>query len=211
MKKTKYYVVWQWKIPGIYQSWDDCKEQVHGFEWAKYMSFETKEAAEKAYKEDSSQSIGKSKAKEKILSPEEIKKYGIPLEKSISVDGAWNTATGDMEYQGVETDWKKVLFRQWPFADGTNNIAEFLAIVHALAYCKEKKLLLPIYSDSRNALSWVKEKKCKTKLEKTGRNDEIFELIERAENWLEKNTYPNKLLKWETKVWGENPADFGRK
>lgn len=211
MKKTKYYVVWQWKIPGIYQSWDDCKEQVHEFEWAKYMSFETKESAEKAYKEDSSQSIGKNKPKEKIPSPEEIKKYGIPLEKSISVDGAWNTATGDMEYQGVETERKKILFRQWPFADGTNNIAEFLAIVHALAYCKEKKLSLPIYSDSRNALSWVKEKKCKTKLEKTGRNDEIFQLIERAENWLEKNTYPNKLLKWETKVWGENPADFGRK
>ncbi|MBL8103913.1 MAG: hypothetical protein JNM02_15390, partial [Anaerolineales bacterium] len=45
----------------------------------------------------------------------------------------------------------------------------------------------------------------------TGRNEELFELIDRAEEWLKNNIYANKLLKWETQIWGENPADFGRK
>ena len=94
---------------------------------------------------------------------------------------------------------------------GTNNIGEFLAIVHGLALLKQKNLNMPIYSDSRNALSWVKQKKCKTKLERTEKTEALFQLIERAEKWLKENTYTTPLLKWETDVWGEVPADFGRK
>lgn len=209
MAKQKYYVVWHGRIPWIYNSWEDCKKQVHGFEWAKYISFEKKEDAEMAYKNEYSNYLWKSiKAS---LSPEEKKKYGSPIEKSISVDGAWNTTTGDIEYQGVDTHSGKPLFHSSVLKNGTNNIAEFLAIVHALAYSKEKNITFPIYSDSRNAIGWVKEWKCKTKLEKTSKNQEIFNLIERAEKWLQNNKYQNKILKWETKAWGENPADFGRK
>lgn len=94
---------------------------------------------------------------------------------------------------------------------GTNNIGEFLAIVHALALMKQKNINMPVYSDSRNALSWVKQKKCKTKLERTPKTEELFQMIERAENWLKNNAYTTPLLKWETDRWGEVPADFGRK
>lgn len=96
-------------------------------------------------------------------------------------------------------------------ADGTNNIGEFLAIVHALALLKKKGSTIPIYSDSVNAIKWTSNKKCKTKLAQTAVNKPIFELIERAEHWLQNNSYSNPILKWETKLWGENPADFGRK
>jgi hypothetical protein len=37
------------------------------------------------------------------------------------------------------------------------------------------------------------------------------EMIERAEKWLKENRYSNKIVKWETELWGEVPADFGRK
>jgi ribonuclease HI len=95
---------------------------------------------------------------------------------------------------------------------GTNNIGEFLAIVHALALMKQKGVRMTIYSDSRNALSWVKQKKCKTKLERTPKTEELFQMIERAENWLKNNSYVDiPVLKWETEEWGEVPADFGRK
>ena len=95
---------------------------------------------------------------------------------------------------------------------GTNNIGEFLAIVHGLALLKQKGLrTMPIYSDSRNALSWVKQKQCKTKLPRDSQTEELFGYIERAEKWLRENTYANPLIKWETEQWGEIPADFGRK
>ena len=115
-----------------------------------------------------------------------------------------------MEYRGVYLLTGQEVFHFGPVY-GTNNIGEFLAIVHALALMKQKNINMPVYSDSRNALSWVKQKKCKTKLERTPKTEKLFQMIERAESWLKENKYTIPLLKWETDRWGEVPADFGRK
>jgi ribonuclease HI len=45
----------------------------------------------------------------------------------------------------------------------------------------------------------------------TARNQKLKEMIQRAERWLHNNEIANPILKWETKAWGEIPADFGRK
>ena len=131
--------------------------------------------------------------------------------ESLSVDAACSGNPGLMEYRGVYTKTKEEIFRQGPFKEGTNNIGEFLALVHGLAYLKQIKSALPLYTDSVTAMSWVRAKKCRTKLEKSDKNAALFELVVRAENWLKKNEYTTTILKWETPVWGEIPADFGRK
>ncbi|HLT51398.1 MAG TPA: hypothetical protein VKZ93_05545, partial [Arenibacter sp.] len=115
------------------------------------------------------------------------------------------------EYRGVDTRTKKELFRQGPFKQGTNNIGEFLALVHGLAYLKKHDSDRIIYTDSRTAISWVRKKKCNSLLPETPNNKDVFELVDRAVNWLENNTYQTVIVKWETKAWGEIPADFGRK
>ncbi|MEN8764896.1 MAG: ribonuclease H, partial [Wenyingzhuangia sp.] len=56
-----------------------------------------------------------------------------------------------------------------------------------------------------------KRKQCRTKIMPTATNKTMFDLIKRGEKWLRENTFKNPILKWETKVWGEIPADFGRK
>lgn len=210
MAKQKYYVVWKGRKPGVYNSWDECKEQIFQFPKAEYKSFPSKEMAEKAFHERSAEFLGKNVFGFK-LSEEELLRIGEPIYESICVDGAWDTSTGIIEYRGVYTKSGDEIFRVGPYEDGTNNVAEFLAIVHALAYCKQKGLTVPIYSDSRNAIRWVKDKDVRTRLEQTGKNKKLFELIGRAVKWLKENQYDNEVLKWETKAWGENPADFGRK
>ena len=130
---------------------------------------------------------------------------------SISVDAASSGNPGKMEYRGVDTKSKKQLFIQGPFEEGTNNIGEFLAIVHGLAFLKKINSDKIIYTDSRTAISWVKKKNCNTKLEPNEKNSALFELIDRAIIWLKNNTYKTPIVKWETKAWGEIPADFGRK
>jgi len=210
MAKKKYYVVWVGRQTGIFETWEDCNKQIFGYPKAVYKSFKTKELAEQALKSSSKEFIGRD-IFETELTEEQLKKIGDPIKDSISVDGAWNTTTGIVEYQGVHTETGKILFKAGPFEDGTNNIVEFLAIVHALAYCKEKEIKLPIYSDSRNAIGWVRDKEARTNHEKSDKNIKLFELIDRAIKWLNENTYENEILKWETKAWGENPADFGRK
>lgn len=201
-KKSKFYVVWKGRQTGIYSTWESCKEQVDGLPDAQYKSFESREEAEKALEKGYYQTIRKNKPQPS---------GGTFNRHALAVDAAWNTKSGDMEYQGVYLHNGERLFLKGPFPDATNNIGEFLAIVHALALLQKQNSTLPIYSDSMTAISWVRKKKANTKLEKTSRNAEVFDLIERAEKWLATHRFPNPILKWETEEWGENPADFGRK
>lgn len=210
MKKNKYYTVWKGRQPGIYNSWQECQEQTKGFPDAKFKAFLTRQLAEQAFNSKSDDFIGKD-IFESQLTKEQLILIGDPILESIAVDAAWDTSSGRVEWQGVHTKTRKVLFHQGPFEDGTINIVEFLAIVHGLGYCKQEKLALPIYSDSRNALGWVKDKVVRTNHGRSEANKPLFNLVDRALKWLKENEYSNPLLKWETKAWGENPADFGRK
>jgi len=208
-KKQKVYVVWQGKETGIFTDWKECEKQIKGVEGAQYKSFDTLQEAEEAINRNYWEYVKKGGSKPPLKKmPASV---GQPIKNSIVVDAAWNTATGDMEYQGIYLPTRDRIFLQGPFADATNNIGEFLAIVHALAYLKKHNSDLPVYSDSRTAISWVKKKHANTKLELTPRNKPVFELLQRAEKWLAENSYKNPILKWETEYWGENPADFGRK
>jgi ribonuclease HI len=207
-KKKKYYVVWEGNEPGIYSSWTECQLQIKGYPNARYKSFASLEEAQEAFS-DSPQSHLRPKGKKKTTSPPSSFKEEIEW-KSLSVDAACSGNPGKMEYQGVDTATGDQIFHQ-QFQRGTNNIGEFLALVHGLAYLKQHEDTRPIYTDSKIALGWVRKKKCKTKLAHTRQTARLFELIERAESWLQKNTFENQILKWNTERWGEIPADFGRK
>ena len=213
MAKNKFYVVWSGRNPGVYDRWDICKKEIEGVKGAKYKGFPDRTSAETAFKEgpdnywgkDVTPSVDLTKAKEQPVSP------------AIAVDAACSGNPGKMEYQGVFVDFGTQpattanLFKSPVFENGTNNIGEFLAIVHALAWMKQKHVSYPIYSDSVNAQKWIREKQCKTKLQPNGKNEYLFELIARAEKWLNENTIEVPILKWKTEIWGEIPADFGRK
>ncbi|MEK7256993.1 MAG: ribonuclease H family protein [Bacteroidota bacterium] len=207
--KQKYYVVWQGVTPGIYDSWDACQLQIKGYPDAKYKSFTSKAEAEAAFKDNFAGHIYAKAAPAKSKSP--IPNSPSPiLWDSISVDAACSGNPGLMEYQGVDTKTRQQFFHQ-KFALGTNNIGEFLAIVHALAMFQKQGKDTPIYTDSRTAIAWVRNKKCKSELVRNAKTEKLWQVIERAESWLKTNSWKNPVLKWETEVWGEIPADFGRK
>lgn len=210
MAKQKFYVVWEGVTPGIYSSWTDCQLQIKGYEGAKYKSFDSREDAERAFVSSPYAYIGKNATnkKEKKTTPGTLP--AAVIENSLAVDAACSGNPGPMEYRGVHVASQQEIFRFGPMK-GTNNIGEFLALVHGLALLKQKGFDMPVYSDSVNAISWVKQKKCKTKLPRTAETEQLFLLIERAEKWLKENKYTTRILKWETKEWGEIPADFGRK
>ncbi len=210
-KKKKYYTVWKGHHTGVFETWNECKAQIKDFQGALYKSFTSFDAAKKALKGNYKDYVGKTSKFNSELSEIQLKKIGQPNYNSISVDAASSGNPGIMEYRGVDTKTKKQLFTQGPFEEGTNNIGEFLALVHGLAFLKQKKSARILYTDSRTALSWVRKKKCNTKLERSSKNELLFELVDRAVDWLNKNSYATIIVKWETKAWGEIPADFGRK
>lgn len=210
MPKNKFYVVWIGKQPGIYTSWSDCQKQVEGHEGARYKGFPTRELAEAAFHDDHEKYLSRElNSQKKIVCDNRL--IGVPISDSICVDAACSGNPGILEYRGVDTKSGAELFRQGPFPEGTVNIGEFLAVVHALAYLRQRNSDWPVYSDSRTAIAWIRKKSANTKLERTAKSEKLFELLSRAEAWLNSNTWPNNVLKWETEYWGEIPADFGRK
>ncbi|TVR89067.1 MAG: ribonuclease H [Saprospirales bacterium] len=206
MASKKYYVVWEGHEPGIYDSWRECQLQVANYPGAKFKSFKTRKEAEDAWSSGPEMYRAKEKARKVLKKPE-------PEPLSIAVDAACSGNPGKMEYRGVWAENGDPLFHMGPFDDATNNVGEFLALVHALAFLKKHPNMesLPIYTDSKIAMNWVKKKHCKTKLKRTRKNRVLFDLIARAEKWLKTNNYKNPIIKWPTKEWGEIPADFGRK
>jgi len=213
MASKKYYAVMRGRKTGIFNSWKECEKQIQGFSGAVYRSFKSRHEAEVALGliEQSvivpieSEIIQWREKKKKIMPAEEI------ISDSICVDASCIGNPGIVEYRGVHTETREVIFHKTPMQNGTNNLGEFLAIVHALAYLKRKGKNTPIYSDSETAIVWVLNKKVKTTLKRGDQNTEIFDLTDRALNWLLNNEYENLVLKWDTEKWGEIPADFDRK
>jgi len=211
MAKKKFYVVWIGHHPGVYATWEACNKEISGFKGAKYKSFPDRLSAEIAFRNGPDAYWGKDvvPVTDLTMATEQ------PVSPAIAVDAACAGNPGKMEYRGVFVDFslqtRKELFKSPVFENGTNNIGEFLAIVHALALEKKNGWNYPIYSDSVNAQIWIRQKKCKTKLVRNEKNDYLFQLIERAEKWLNENTIEVPILKWKTEIWGEIPADFGRK
>lgn len=211
MAKKKFYVVWIGHHPGVYATWEACNKEISGFKGAKYKGFPDRLSAEIAFRNGPDAYWGKDvvPVTDLTMATEQ------PVSPAIAVDAACAGNPGKMEYRGVFVEFslqtRKELFKSPVFENGTNNIGEFLAIVHALALEKKNGWNYPIYSDSVNAQIWIRQKKCKTKLVRNEKNDYLFQLIERAEKWLIENTIEVPIFKWKTEIWGEIPADFGRK
>ena len=215
--KQKYYVVWQGRQPGIYDSWPECQEQVQGVAGAQYKSFESREAAERALQRPYDEVKGQKTVRENMVSVDEsgltVVRAGEvppPILDSLAVDAACSGNPGVLEYQGVYVATRTQVFH-YKAPVGTNNIGEFLGIVHGLSYLKKHHLDQVLYSDSVNAINWVRHKECRSKLPLTPETVELWNYIRRAEAWLQGNSYTTEIRKWDTDHWGEIPADFGRK
>lgn len=228
MKKKRYYTVWIGREPGVYDDWDDASEQVIGFPGARYRSYASPEEAAEAFRngpdsDAKSASLGSLLIKartrntpvteaDRILTLDEQKRRFPEIDATAwAVDASCLGNPGVMEYQCIDIATGRRVFHFGPISGATNNIGEFLAIVHALSLMARTGERHLIYSDSRTAMSWVRKKIANTKLAPPKGNPKVLELVRRAEIWLHTHRYDVPILKWQTELWGEIPADFGRK
>ena len=218
-KRAAYYVVWQGRTPGIYDSWGACEAQVKGADGARYKGFATLPEAQQAFAASpdnyivkkvptTNEALTRPTTNEALTGPTT---FAHPLLPALAVDAACSGNPGLMEFRGVVADTGTEVFHRGPYPAGTNNIGEFLALVLGLAYLKKHNLPWNLYSDSRTALAWLRKGHAETKLVCTAENQELFLMLRKAEQWLHDNTWTTTVLKWDTEHWGEIPADFGRK
>ena len=191
--RKKFYVVWNGYATGVFDSWEECQLQTKGYPGAKYKSFDSQEAAVEAYRGDPAEQIEllASIAKHRPA-PVNYESFPDIRLDSLAVDAACSKNPGPV--------------------DRLIGIGEYLALVHGLALLKSQgRPNTPIYTDSRTARAWVRNRQPKTTLPRTPQNERLFEMIERATAWLNANPLTNPILTWDTPAWGEIPADFGRK
>ena len=212
--KPKFYVVWQGRSPGVYTSWADCQKQVHRFPGARFKSFPTRSAAEAALANRTPTSKPRPGARGKKPAGRSIPTRPTDAaidQTALSVDGACRGNPGPMEYRAVWVGSREEVFKVGPM-HGTNNLGEFLALVDALRFFSERgDTTTAIYTDSLTARAWVRNKKAKTTMARTPKTEEVWKLTDEAIAWLKANPVSSPIKVWNTKVWGEIPADFGRK
>ncbi len=207
--RQRYYVVWVGREPGIYPDWASCQAQVEGFPGARHRSFTSPEEAEIAWVEAGGDPVPIDRPAQP--GPVPSAEQGGPPARSIAVDAACSGNPGPMEYRGVEIDTGVELFRVGPMR-GTNNIGEFLAIAHGLAWLQAQERLGPLYTDSRTAIGWVGRGQARTTLGRNAQTEQAWQLLARARRWLSRSRDRQvEIRKWPTQHWGEIPADFGRK
>ncbi len=216
MADRKFYVVWEGREPGIYDSWDDCLEQVQGYPGAKYKSYTSQTAATEAFRGDPSHQLGFARELGRRMGGVKVDYTAIPGIRldAVAVDGACAHNPGPTEYRGVRVIDGVEIFRMGPFEGGSNNLGEYIAIIHMAALLDRRgDHTTPIYSDSRTALAWVRRGHSHSSITPDASNARIMELLRRADAWLAAHggRIANPLLKWDTDNWGEIPADFGRK
>ncbi len=212
-QKGKYYVVWEGYAPGIYETWEECKAQVEGFPNARYRAYPDLDSATIGFRGNPEDEMRLYKAMAqhtaKVVNYEAFPEIRLD---AIAVDAACSRNPGPVEYQGVMVGTGQTVFKVGPLAGGSNNIGEYLAIIHAAALLKKQgDLNTPIYTDSRTALSWLRAGHSRTSIKANADNTRIIEVLRRADVWLSQNQILNPIIKWQTEEWGEIPADFGRK
>lgn len=224
-KKNKFYVVWVGHEPGIYRSWEDAQEQVNGYPGAQFKSYNDIDEATAAYRGDPKTQLDIMKSilshnpgfgrRDKTLPPRDYTLVPEIRLDAIAVDGACAGNPGKMEYRAVRVIDGAEVFRvgnKTPLK-GTNNIAEYLAMIHLAALLQRNgDSTTPIYTDSKNTLSWLRRGSSHTTLKRTPETAATLDILARADAWLAANgPIKNPILKWNTERWGEIPADFGRK
>ena len=139
---AKFYAVRKGKKPGIYMSWDMCKQQTAGFSGAEFKSFPTKEAAEE-YIGQKQQTVEK-----------EPENYAF-------VDGSYNIATKVYGYGGfLMADGKREVLQgageEEEMASMRNVAGEVLGSMAAIEKAVELGLAeLTIYYDYMGIEMWA--------------------------------------------------------
>ena len=242
-KQKKFYVVWEGRNPGVYDSWEDCLAQIEQYPGARYKSFTSSADAAEAFRRGTSRAdireIGNllARAGEEGTGlgtrgegrgtssgardegrgtrgseiPEWRRHEGEIDMDAWAVDASCMGNPGVMEYRGVDLRSGDEIFRVGPFQQGTNNIGEYLAIVHAMALMEKRGEVHNIYSDSQTGMSWARKRHPNTKLTVSAETQKLYQLLARATAWLQTHNWPGRLMKWQTELWGEIPADFNRK
>ena len=118
-----------------------------------------------------------------------------------------NDGLGLGEIKAIDLSTGEVIFQELLDGEITPNMAEYIAIHKASEWCLTNNVKRVIFSDSLNAIIWSREGKSNPTTHSNSTNIRRLQLKADSHFRVE----GKKIYFWNKKLWGENPADFGRK
>lgn len=142
----KVYAVLKGRRPGIYHTWAQCQEQIHGFSGAQYKSFPTPAQAEEYMNGGSSSQAGDGET--------------VQTEATAYVDGSYQAETKRFScgvvffYQGREEHFSQ-LYDDCELAQMHNVAGEIMGSRKAIEYCLDQGIKsVTIYHDYEGIAKW---------------------------------------------------------
>ena len=142
----KVYAVKKGRETGIFSTWEECKQKVHGYPGARYKSFPTLKEAQDYLQGTINREMPE-------ISPEEV--------CTAYVDGSFDQSRKAYSYgcillyQGKRIEMSKAFF-QGEDADMRNVAGELEGAMAAMAYCRDNEIpLLHLYYDYQGIESWA--------------------------------------------------------
>lgn len=156
----KFYAVRVGRIPGIYNSWDDCKAQVDGYGGATYKSFKTAAEAAEYMGWGSVAGSADIERYNDVSDGSENKIKDVLQAGTAYVDGSYNAVTGEFSYgvvmfhQGEELHFSKK-YDDEELSAMRNVAGEIKGAEAAMAYALEHDMKeLTIYHDYEGISKW---------------------------------------------------------
>ena len=156
MAKVKFYAVKIGRTPGIYNTWDECREQVDGFSGAEYKSFPSKDDA-LIYLNGNTQAVSGTDDDPRV---------------KIYVDGSYDEKTNRFSYGMIviypngETITDAKTYDDLEMAAMRNVAGEILGATAAIEYCVKAGIKdVVIYHDYEGIAKWPRRE---WKANKTG-------------------------------------------
>ena len=146
----KFYAVKKGVIPGIYESWNDCKLQINGYSGAIYKSFSTYDEALR-YIQDGGEKRNDDNSKNVTLPETIVTAY---------VDGSYDSSTNRFSYGVVlfyngKKEYFSEVFCDNPLSEMNNVAGEIKGSERAIQYCLDNKInSITIYHDYEGIAKW---------------------------------------------------------
>lgn len=143
---------------------------------------------------------------------------GIAVDASMR-GGKTGASNGVIEWRVVDLVTGHEIHRSNIYPQGTISLAELLAIYDGLKFFMDANLHneeFPfLYTDSKVAYEWANGRPIKSSLPVNEATGPLWSMVWSDQGWAElpevRDVIKDKLRMWNTKEWGENPADLGYK
>ncbi len=207
MAKYSCYAVLEGRVPGVYDTWNECSAQVTGYSGAIFKGHICHSSARYEFRLHQRRKIAKFKIRTTPLAKKK-KVSTLPTSEYIVAGASYDRFNDTLTYRVVMGGTNETLFESEVYSGGNQSLGEYLALIEALKWVRENyKHDIPVLSNSMSAIIWIENKAYKGSLGIHDMDSDLYLELKKAKEYLsdmcqDGYKYSLNTLKWNNKLLG---------